>query len=128
MSQITQPRIQLQIGALQVAIVMCTVMTAFIHLYAAIQPDEDLRLWLFLNGAGYLGLLTLFFLPRFLPWHYIISVVLTGYAVLSIVLWFIFGQSYDIAGYIANSVETVLAALALYEGWRAWRLRSMLFK
>ena len=124
MSQLTQPRSQNEIGALQIAIVVCTVMAAFIHLYAAIQPDEDLGFWLFLNGAGYLGLLTIFFMPRFTEWHDKISFLLMGYALLTIVLWFIFGQSYDFVGYIANSVEIVLAVLALYEGCRAWRLRQ----
>ena len=124
MSQLTQPRSHLEIGALQIAIAVCTIMAAFIHLYAAIQPEEDLGFWLFLDGAGYLGLLTIFFMPRYKTWHDKISFLLMGYALLTIVLWFIFGRSYDLVGYTANSVEIVLAVLALYEGCRAWRLRQ----
>jgi hypothetical protein len=124
MSQLTQPRSRGEIGALQIAIVVCAVMAAFIHLYASVQPGEDLGFWFFLNGAGYLGLLTIFFMPRFAAWHDKISFLLMGYALLTIVLWFIFGQAYDLVGYAANSVEIVLAVLALYEGCRSRRLRQ----
>jgi hypothetical protein len=127
MSQLTQPRSQFQIGGLQVAIVVCTLATAFIHLYAGIQPDEDLGFLFFLKGLVYLGLLAAFFMPRFASRHHKISFLLMGYALFNVMLWLIFGQLYDLVGYIANAIEMVLAVLAFYEGARSLRLRSMSF-
>ena len=122
MSQISQQSSRVQIGALQVAIAVCILATAFLHLYAAIQPDEDFRWWFLLNGLGYLGLLTVFFLPRFAPRHYGISFLLMGYAVFTIVFWFMLGSPDEMVGYITNGIELVLAVLAFYESWRALRV------
>lgn len=124
MSQITQEHRPIQIGSLHIAIATCTLATAFMHLYLATQPDANLRFWFLLDGLGYLGLLIVFFLPRFAPQHHMISFLLMGYAVLTVVLGFILSQSFDILDYIPNAIEPVLAALAFYEGWRVLRVRS----
>jgi hypothetical protein len=124
MHQIFQQISRVQIGALQVAIAVCALATAFMHLCVAIQPGEDYRFWFLLNGLAYSGWLTVFFLPRFAPKHHMISFLLTGYALLTIVLWFILGQPDQIAGYIINAIELVLAVLAFYEGWRVLRVGS----
>lgn len=63
MSQVTQERGPVQIGALQVAIAVCILATAFMHLYAAIQPDEDFRFWFLPEGLGYVGLFIAFSAP-----------------------------------------------------------------
>jgi hypothetical protein len=127
MSQIGQERSPIQIGALQVAITVCTLTIAFMHLYAGVQPDEDFRFWFLLNGLGYLSLLTIFFLPRFAPRHHKISFLLMGYALFTILLWFVLGRPDGLVGYVTNAIELVLAVLAFYEGWRVLRVRSMSF-
>lgn len=125
MRQVTQGRSPIQIGALQVAITVCTLAIAFMRLYAAAQPDEEFRFWFLLNGLGYLGLLTIFFMPRFAARHHDISFLLMGYALLTIALWFLLGRPDEIVSYVNNAIELVLAVLAFYEGWRVQRLRSV---
>ena len=127
MRQVTQGRSLMQIGALQVVITVCTLATAFVRLYAAAQPDEEFRFWFLLNGLGYLALLTIFFMPRFAARHHVISFLLMGYALLTIVLWFVLGRPDEIVSYVSNAIELVLAVLAFYEGWRTLRLRSVSF-
>src|SRR2546421_4441981 len=116
MSQITQEHSPTQIGALQVAIAVCISAIAFIHLYVSALPYEDMRFWFFLHGLGYLSLLTVFFLPRFASRHHMISFLLMGYALLSIVLWFLLGQPDELVCDTTNAIELVLAVLAFYEG------------
>jgi hypothetical protein len=128
MSQISQQGTRVQIAALQVAITICTLALAFIHLYGAMLPEEELRIWDVINGLGYLGLLIIFFLPRFLPRHHAISFLLMGDALLTVVVWFALGQPGDIlVGYTTSAIALVLAVHAFYEGYRALRLRSMHF-
>jgi hypothetical protein len=127
MQQIFQQISRIQVGALQVAIAVCGLATAFMHLLAAIQPGEDFRLWFLLNGLAYLGWLTVFFLPRFAARHHMISFLLMGYALLTIVLWFMLGQPDQLTGYVINAIDLVLAVLAFYEGWRVLRVGSLRF-
>ena len=56
-----------------------------------------------------------------------ISFLLMGYALLSIVLWFLLGQPDELVCYTTNAIELVLAVLAFYEGWRALRVRAIHF-
>jgi hypothetical protein len=124
MQQIFRQVSRVQVGALQVAIAVCALAAAFMHLCVASQPGEDFRFWFLLNGLGYLGWLIVFFLPRCKTRHHMISFLLMGYALLTIVLWFLLGQPDQIAGYIINAIELVLAVLAFYEGWRMLRVGS----
>jgi hypothetical protein len=125
MSQVTQERSSVQIGSLQVAITVCILAATFMHLYAAIQPNEDFRFWFLPEGLGYLGLFVAFFLPQLAPRHHIISFILAGYSVLTIVLWFVLGQPDEFVGYIMSAIELVLTGMALCEGWRVLRARSV---
>jgi hypothetical protein len=127
MSQVTQERSSIQIGALQVAIAVCTLATAFMHLYVATQPYEEFRFYFLLDGLGYLGLLTVFFLPHFASRHHVISFRLMWYALLTVVLWFVLGQPDEIVGYTITAIDLVLAVLALYEGRRTLRVGPMNF-
>jgi len=124
MSQTLQHASRVQVGALQVAIAACTLAAAFIHLCMATSPNGDFRFWFLLNGLGYLGFLAVFFLPRFAPRHHTISFLLMGYALLTILLWFVFGQPDEIVGSVTTAIEPVLAVLALYEGLRVLRVRA----
>jgi len=127
MRQITQGHSPIQIAALQVAIVVCTLTVAFMHLFAGLQPIEDFRFWFLFNGLIYLGLLTAFFMPHFRAKHHLISFLLMGYALLTIVLWFLLGQPDELISCITNAVELVLVVFAFYEGYRALRFHSVPF-
>ncbi|HSB03351.1 MAG TPA: hypothetical protein VLE49_22060 [Anaerolineales bacterium] len=74
------------------AIIILTLITAFLHLAAAFDkqlfPDGSDPLFI-LNGLGYLGLLGAYFLPiSFLQQrHELVRRVYMGYAVLTILAW-----------------------------------------
>ena len=127
MHQIWQQGGRIRIGALQVAIAVCTLTIAFVYLYLAILPDEDYRFWFGLDGLGYLSLLTIFFLPCFAPRHLLISFLLMGYALLMIGLWYVLGQPDALVASVINPVELLLAVLAFYEGWRMLRVGMLPF-
>jgi hypothetical protein len=126
MSQVSQQDSRFQISALQVGIAVCTLATAVIHLYIGIQLSNSFCLWFLLNGLGYLALLTVFFLPRFAPRHHKISFLLMGYALFTIVLWFVLGRPNELVSVITSAMTLVIAVLAFYEGTRALRIRRLL--
>jgi len=74
------------------AIIVLTLITAFLHLAAALDkqlfPDGPDPLFI-LNGLGYLGLLGAYFLPIpfFQQRHELVRKVLMGYIVLTILAW-----------------------------------------
>ncbi len=81
-----------RLNVVTMGIVLLTLITAGAHLYLASQPDEDLRFWFLLNGVGYLVLLAASQLPQLAPIHTIVRWVLIGYALLTIILWFLLGS------------------------------------
>jgi hypothetical protein len=126
MSQVSQQDSRVQISALQVAIAVCTLAIAFTHLYIGIQLNQISCFWFLLNGLGYLGLLTVFFLPRFALGHDRISFLLMGYALFTIILWFVLGRPNELVSFITSAMTLVLAVLAFYEGVRVLRIRKLL--
>ena len=82
----------------RIGIILAGVATASLHIYSAFalypppqfSPDPLFTL----NGLGYLGLLGAYLLPIpfFQQRHKLVSWVLGGYAILTIVLWAIIGD------------------------------------
>jgi hypothetical protein len=111
MSQL-QPRF----GAMQIAIIVLTIITALVHLYLAIfQMDFDLLF--ILNGLGYLGLLGLLYLPipMVAPYRNVVRWVLIVFAAVTVVAWLLIGTR-DIVAYVTKVVEVVLIILLYLEG------------
>jgi hypothetical protein len=79
-------------NSLHLPILMLTLISAGAHGYLAAQPEEELRLMFLLNSLGYLGLVTVFLLPRLISFHHIISGVMIGYTILTIILWLFLGS------------------------------------
>lgn len=116
MSQV-QPRF----GAIQIAILLLTIVTALIHLFLGVlfiqSPDGFLGLLFFANGIGYLGLLGLLYLPLAglasyrgsMRWALIIFTAVT------IIAW-LFAGSRDLLGYATKVIEVVLIILLFMEG------------
>lgn len=83
------------------AIIVLTLLTAFLHLAAALDkqlfPGGPDPLFL-LNGLGYLGLLGAYFLPIpfFQQRHELVRRVLMGYAVLTIVAWLVIWVGFSV--------------------------------
>ncbi|GER90875.1 hypothetical protein KDW_50370 [Dictyobacter vulcani] len=103
------------IGVLQIGIIVCVLATAFIHLYLALQPDEDLRTWFILNSIGYLVLLVALFLPPLMPYRRIVDYVLIVYTAVTIVMWFLIGLPSEPIGYVTKAIEAVLIILLVLD-------------
>lgn len=82
-------------------IIILTLITAFLHLAAAIDkqlfpagPDPIFLL----NGLGYLGLLGAYFLPIsfFQQRHELVRKVFMGYAVLTIIAWLVIWVGFSV--------------------------------
>jgi hypothetical protein len=85
------------------------------HFFLAAQPDEDLRVWFFLNGLGYVALLTALYIPQLVQFHTLVRWVLVVYTAATIVAWLIFGQPYGTLGVITKVIEVALITLLLIE-------------
>ncbi len=76
-------------GSFHLSIFLLTLITAVAHLYLGMQSGDQLQTLFLLNGLGYLGLVVIFLLPQVKSWHGIIRLMLLGYTLLTLFLWFI---------------------------------------
>ena len=105
----------IKLGPLQIAIILLTVATALIHIVIAI-PDN---LWMFyLNGIGYLALVTALYLPRFERQRGLIRWALIAYTAATIIAWVAVGERNTI-GYADKAIEVVLIVLLIIDGRRS---------
>lgn len=97
--------------ALQISIVVLTLVTALIHLTLNF-PDP----MFILNGLGYLTLLAALYLPisQLNPYRRIVRWLLIGYTALTFVLWLAIGVRNTI-GYVTAADEVALLLLLLLE-------------
>jgi hypothetical protein len=104
-------KVKVRFGWVQVLILVAGLTTALIHLYLNFLGGFDIMFTL--NGLGYLGLLSLLFLPiSFVrPFHPVVRWVTMGYALLTIVLWFVLNGRMDVYGYTAKLAEVALIVL-----------------
>jgi hypothetical protein len=100
---------------LRVAIIALALATAAIHIVLA--TGEGLVPF-YLNGAGYIALVTALYLPQTRAYQRWIRWLLMGYTALTIVLWVALGQPYTVIGYIDKAIELALIALLWIEGRR----------
>lgn len=103
------------------AIILLTLITAFIHLYLYLANTPRFLPFL-LNGIGYLGLLGLLYLPLGLPpsLKRFVRPVFIGYTLLTIVLYIILGLQNNYwtipLGPITKVVEIILVVLLWQRG------------
>jgi hypothetical protein len=97
--------------ALQIGIVLLTLVAAFIHLSLNF-PDP----MFILNGLGYLALLAALYLPisQLAPYRRVVLWTLIGYTALTFILWLAIGVRNTI-GYVAAADEVALTLLLLLE-------------
>lgn len=100
-------------GALQVAIILLTLVTAGIHLGMGIFfPDPLFTPIFILNGIGYLVLLIAYFLPRLAGYRSLVRWVLIAYAGITILSYFIANVGdYSAIGLIDKAIEVVLIVM-----------------
>jgi hypothetical protein len=96
-----------QLGALQMGIILLTLVTAAIH-FSLVFPS----VLFILNSLGYLALLGTLFLPipLVMDYRHVVRWALAGYAALTIVLWILMGSRIPIA-YVAKADEVILIVL-----------------
>jgi peptidoglycan/LPS O-acetylase OafA/YrhL len=115
MSELVKQR-RTQVGALDLGIMLFTLITAVVHIYMWTFPDEELRIWFLLNGIGYVGLLIALYLPQLYPLRQVICYVMIAYAALTVVLYIFLGQPYDMVGVGTKIIEVLLIAMLLVKG------------
>jgi len=96
-------------GPLQIAIVLLTMATAFIH-FSLLFPD----VLFILNGLGYLALLAAYFLPALRSYRSQVRWAFIGYAAITILAWLFMGEKSWPAGamgYITKVIEVILIIL-----------------
>ena len=97
--------------AIRYAVLVCTILTASIHIYLSFQIGDTPDLIFILNGVGYFLLVAALYLPidRLLAHRIAIRWLLIGYTALTIVLWAFFGAR-SFIGYLDKVIEVALIA------------------
>ncbi len=83
-------------------IIALALTTAIIHIVLAIPLT---MVGFYLNGLGYIGLVTALYLPQLRGYRHQIRWLLMGYTALTIVLWVILSQPYTLIGVDAPLVR-----------------------
>jgi hypothetical protein len=112
-----------QVGALDLGIMLFTLITAVVHIYMWTFPDEELRIWFLLNGIGYVGLLIALYLPQLYPLRQVICYVMIAYAALTVVLYIFLGQPYDMVGVGTKIIEVLLIVMLFVKSRRLYVAR-----
>jgi len=102
-------------------IIISSLTTAFLHL--SLYPDFGYFDWVVLNGFGSIALLSAYFLPIpfFQKRHATVFWMMFGYAVLTIILWVVFGDktftfaSTAAIGYYAKTAELALLVFLWFD-------------
>jgi hypothetical protein len=102
-------------GAIRMLVILLTVATALIHIVLAFQFPEGPDAVFILNGLGYLGLVTLLYLPLLAKQRTWIRWLLLGYTILTIILWVLIGPKDLIWGYVDKLIEVTLVVLLWME-------------
>lgn len=100
--------VQRRFGPKQIAIVILTLATAFIH-FSLLFPNP----MFILNGLGYLVLLAAYFLPLPLAKDNrgLVRWVFIGYTLVTILAWVAIGDKAWVVGYLTKLIEIVLVIL-----------------
>lgn len=89
-------------------IIALALATAIIHIVLAVPLT---LIGFYLNGLGYIALVTALFLPQLLGYRRQVRWLLMGYTALTILLWIVLGQPYTAIGYIDKAIELALVIL-----------------
>jgi hypothetical protein len=109
------------LNRVRVGIVAFGLTTAIIHIVLAVPLT---LIGLYLNGLGYIVLVTALFVPRLRGYRRQIRWVLMGYTALTILLWVVLGQPYTTIGYVDKGVEVGLIGLLWLDQRRSAERKS----
>lgn len=101
---------RVEIGGLQIGIIVLTLATAVVHLIILNLGSIDILFTL--NGLGYLGLLTLYFLPIPIAQenHNLVRWALMAFTAVTILAWVFVGER-SLLGYADKAIEILLLVL-----------------
>ena len=92
----------------RLGIVALTLATAAIHIVLAIPLA---MIGFYLNGVGYVALVTALYLPPLAPYRRPFRWLLMAYTALTIILWALIGRPYATIGYVDKAIELALLVL-----------------
>ncbi|MFQ3632963.1 hypothetical protein [Roseiflexus sp.] len=95
------------LGPIQIAIILLSAATAFIHIALALPTN---LIMFYLNGLGYIGLAAALFLPPFAAYRRVIRWTLIGFTAVTIAGWVIVGER-SLVAYIDKLIEAALIGL-----------------
>jgi len=109
-------------GPIQIGIVLLTLITAAMHILLGLGSSGTIMILFLLNGLGYLGLLGALYLPLtpLRPFRGQVRLLLMGYALLTIILYFAFNwpDVWNPGGIFNKAVEAALIGLLFIERQR----------
>jgi multidrug transporter EmrE-like cation transporter len=103
-----------QFGMLQIAIILLTVATAFIHLVLGIPNNLPMFI---LNGIGYLVLVVALYLPQLRQYQSYTRWALIAFTAVTVLGWVFIGERNMIA-YLDKIIELALIVCLFLEGRR----------
>ena len=109
------------LNGVRAGIVALALITASIHIVLAVPLT---LIGLYLNGLGYIVLVTALVVPRLRGYRRQIRWLLMGYTALTIALWVILGRPYTTIGYVDKAVELGLIGLLWLDQRRSAERRS----
>lgn len=104
----SSPATRLVLSPVHGGIIALALATAIIHIVLAVPLT---LVGFYLNGLGYIALVTALFLPQLLRYRRQIRWLLMGYTALTILLWVVLGKPYTEIGYIDKAIELALLGL-----------------
>jgi hypothetical protein len=102
-------------------IILLTLITAGIHVYFFTTGTGSLFTFFLLNALGYLGLLSLLYLPLGLPdrLHRLVRPVFIGYTILTIVLYIIISAQSGIWSAPLAPIAKIDEVILIWQLWSA---------
>lgn len=103
---------RVEIGGLQIGIILLTLATAVIHGIVLNVLLQEISIPFTLNAIGYVVLLALYFLPIPLARNNrnLVRWALMGFTAVTIILWVAIGEK-SFVGYLDKAIEVVLLVL-----------------
>jgi hypothetical protein len=101
------------IGALDLCIMLLTLIVALIHICLWSYPAEPLRVWFLLNGYGAIALLIVFYAQFLSAYRRLSGCALISYTAVTMTLYCLLGRPYTLLGMVTLGLEAVLIALII---------------
>jgi hypothetical protein len=113
----TQTAVRPRVDLATIALVVLTIAVAAIHFSRAVA-NSHITVLFTLNGLGYLGLVSLYFLPAARRMHALVRGVFISYTALTFVLFFVWGimkGEWPWIGFVCVALEAIMIALLWFD-------------